>query len=111
VIHHGLFRHEDDLVGFLAGNLGRHSGVTRFEISVVLRVLMRYWTPRGRDAPDVAAMTDRRSMGELWVNQNPSGDVSGVGRGSPARSRWLPEGRRRGCALVTARREGGSEVR
>ncbi|MHA6615998.1 Lrp/AsnC family transcriptional regulator [Pseudonocardia sp. DLS-67] len=48
VIHHGLFRHEDDLADFLTRDLGRHSGVTRFEISVVLRVLMRYWTPRGR---------------------------------------------------------------
>jgi DNA-binding Lrp family transcriptional regulator len=46
VIHHGPFRHEDDLADFLAGDLGRHSGVTRFEISVVLQVLMRYWTPR-----------------------------------------------------------------
>jgi DNA-binding Lrp family transcriptional regulator len=47
VIHHGLFRHEDDLADFLARDLGRHPGVTRFEISIVLRVLMRYWTPRG----------------------------------------------------------------
>jgi DNA-binding Lrp family transcriptional regulator len=46
VIHHGLFRHEDDLADFLAGDLGRHPGVTRFEISIVLRVLTRYWTPR-----------------------------------------------------------------
>jgi DNA-binding Lrp family transcriptional regulator len=46
VIHHGLFRHEDDLADFLASDLGRHPGVTRFDISVVLRVLMRYWTPR-----------------------------------------------------------------
>jgi DNA-binding Lrp family transcriptional regulator len=46
VIHHGLFRHEDDLADFLAQEVGRHRGVNRFEVSVVLRVLTRYWTPR-----------------------------------------------------------------
>lgn len=51
VIHHGLFRHEDDLADFLARDLGRYPGVTRFEISVVLRVLTRYWTPRATPSP------------------------------------------------------------
>jgi DNA-binding Lrp family transcriptional regulator len=46
VIHHGLFRHEDDLAEFLAHEVGRHREVNRFEVSVVLRVLTRYWTPR-----------------------------------------------------------------
>ena len=48
IIHHGLFRHEDDLADFVARDLGQYPGVTGFEISVVLRVLTRYWTPRAR---------------------------------------------------------------
>ncbi|MFC7404890.1 Lrp/AsnC family transcriptional regulator [Georgenia alba] len=44
VIHQALFRHEDDLADFLSQDLGRQRGVTTFEISVVLRVLTRYWS-------------------------------------------------------------------
>lgn len=46
VIHHGLFRNEDDLATFLSEDLGRHSGITAFEVSTVLSVLTRYWSPR-----------------------------------------------------------------
>lgn len=48
VIHHGLFRHEDDLSAFLTDDLGRHAGIQAFEVAIVLRVLTRYWTPRHR---------------------------------------------------------------
>ncbi|MQA12360.1 MAG: winged helix-turn-helix transcriptional regulator [Pseudonocardiaceae bacterium] len=46
VIHHGLFRDENDLAGFLTRDLARYAGITGFEVSVVLRVLTRYWSPR-----------------------------------------------------------------
>ncbi|WP_433872690.1 Lrp/AsnC family transcriptional regulator [Saccharopolyspora sp. CA-218241] len=45
VIHQGVFQHDDDLARFLTDDLGRHPGITAFEVSVVLRVLTRYWTP------------------------------------------------------------------
>lgn len=45
VIHQGVFRHDDDLATFLTDDLGEHSGITAFEVSVVLHVLTRYWTP------------------------------------------------------------------
>ncbi|MBB3051623.1 DNA-binding Lrp family transcriptional regulator [Prauserella isguenensis] len=46
VLHHGLFHHEDDLATFLSDDLGKHAGVTAFEVSTVLSVLTRYWSPR-----------------------------------------------------------------
>ncbi|MGH3499900.1 MAG: Lrp/AsnC family transcriptional regulator [Nocardioidaceae bacterium] len=46
IIHQGLFRGEDDLADFLTVDLAGLPGVTAFEVSVVARVLTRYWSPR-----------------------------------------------------------------
>lgn len=46
IIHQGLFRGEDDLADFLTVDLAGLQGITAFEVSVVARVLTRYWSPR-----------------------------------------------------------------
>lgn len=46
VIHHGLFHHEDELAEFLSRDLAQYPGISHLEVSVVLRVLTRYWSPQ-----------------------------------------------------------------
>lgn len=46
IIHQGLFRGEDDLADFLTVDLAALPGITAFEVSVVARVLTRYWSAR-----------------------------------------------------------------
>ncbi|MER6944674.1 Lrp/AsnC family transcriptional regulator [Nonomuraea sp. NPDC000554] len=46
VIHQGVFRHEDDLGDFLTRDLAHLPGITALDVSVVLRMLRRYWIRR-----------------------------------------------------------------
>lgn len=48
IIHQGLFHGEDDLAEFLTVDLAVLPGITAFEVSVIARVLTRYWSPRER---------------------------------------------------------------
>lgn len=48
MIHQGLFHSEDDLAEFLTVDLADLSGIRAFEVSVIARVLTRYWSPRER---------------------------------------------------------------
>ncbi|WP_049564562.1 Lrp/AsnC family transcriptional regulator [Nonomuraea sp. SBT364] len=46
VIHQGVFRHEDDLGDFLTRDLAHLPGITALQVSVVLKMLRRYWIYR-----------------------------------------------------------------
>ncbi|WP_410579330.1 Lrp/AsnC family transcriptional regulator [Amycolatopsis sp. lyj-108] len=54
VIHQGVFRNEDEMADFLTRDLAPLPGITALQVSVVLRMLRRYWLYRedGRFAPD-----------------------------------------------------------
>ncbi|MFI7120403.1 Lrp/AsnC family transcriptional regulator [Amycolatopsis sp. NPDC049868] len=54
VIHQGVFRNEDEMADFLTRDLAPLPGITASQVSVVLRMLRRYWLYRedGRFAPD-----------------------------------------------------------
>lgn len=54
VIHQGVFRNEDEMADFLTRDLAPLPGITALQVSVVLRMLRRYWLHRedGRFAPD-----------------------------------------------------------
>lgn len=56
VIHQGVFRNEDEMADFLTRDLAPLPGITALQVSVVLRMLRRYWLYRedGRFAPDNA---------------------------------------------------------
>ncbi|RSM56152.1 AsnC family transcriptional regulator [Amycolatopsis sp. WAC 01376] len=56
VIHQGVFRNEDEMADFLTRDLAPLPGITALQVSVVLRMLRRYWLYRedGRFAPDSA---------------------------------------------------------
>ncbi|NUW40568.1 winged helix-turn-helix transcriptional regulator [Nonomuraea rhodomycinica] len=46
VIHQGVFRHEEELGDFLTRDLAHLPGINALDVSVVLRVLRRYWIRR-----------------------------------------------------------------
>jgi len=54
IIHQGVFRNEDEMADFLTRDLAPLPGITALQVSVVLRMLRRYWLYRedGRFAPD-----------------------------------------------------------
>lgn len=56
VIHQGVFRNEDEIADFLTRDLAPLPGITALQVSVVLRMLRRYWLHRedGKFAPDPA---------------------------------------------------------
>ncbi|MEV0198064.1 Lrp/AsnC family transcriptional regulator [Nonomuraea sp. NPDC050691] len=46
VIHQGVFRHEEELGDFLTRDLAHLPGINALDVSVVLRMLRRYWIHR-----------------------------------------------------------------
>ncbi|WP_037312319.1 Lrp/AsnC family transcriptional regulator [Amycolatopsis orientalis] len=46
VIHQGVFRNEDEMADFLTRDLAPLPGITALQVSVVLRMLRRYWLYR-----------------------------------------------------------------
>jgi len=62
VIHHGVFRGEDEMADFLTHDLAPLPGITALQVCVMLRVLRRYWLNRddGRFAPDAIPSEIRR---------------------------------------------------
>ncbi|MFK0246892.1 Lrp/AsnC family transcriptional regulator [Amycolatopsis azurea] len=54
IIHQGVFQNEDEMADFLTRDLAPLPGITALQVSVVLRMLRRYWLYRedGRFAPD-----------------------------------------------------------
>ncbi|MBN6053139.1 Lrp/AsnC family transcriptional regulator [Nonomuraea sp. RK-328] len=46
VIHQGVFRHEEELGEFLTRDLAHLPGINALDVSVVLRMLRRYWIHR-----------------------------------------------------------------
>ncbi|WP_336211348.1 Lrp/AsnC family transcriptional regulator [Nonomuraea sp. LPB2021202275-12-8] len=58
VIHQGVFKHEEDLGDFLTRDLAHLPGITALQVSVVLRMLRRYWIYR-----EDGRLLDRRDAG------------------------------------------------
>ncbi|ONI84114.1 transcriptional regulator [Actinosynnema sp. ALI-1.44] len=49
IIHHGVFRDEDDLATFVTDDVGKLDGVSGFTMCVALGVLRRQWIDRDHD--------------------------------------------------------------
>lgn len=49
IIHHGVFRDEEDLASFITDDVGALDGVSGFTMSVALGVLRRQWIDRDHD--------------------------------------------------------------
>lgn len=46
MIHQGVFRNEDEMADFLTRDLAPLPGISALQVSVVLRMLRRYWIHR-----------------------------------------------------------------
>nr|WP_042197359.1 Lrp/AsnC ligand binding domain-containing protein [Kibdelosporangium sp. MJ126-NF4]CEL22903.1 AsnC-family transcriptional regulator [Kibdelosporangium sp. MJ126-NF4]CTQ90043.1 AsnC-family transcriptional regulator [Kibdelosporangium sp. MJ126-NF4] len=49
IIHHGVFRDEEDLASFITDDVGALDGVSGFTMSVALGILRRQWIDRDED--------------------------------------------------------------